>query len=94
MNRLLLSDRRRAARRLLAGALLAAGVIAGTAAPASAATTATFSNGVLTVSGDGADNTIVISRNAAGAILVNGGAVAVRRRHADGRQHDADPGLR
>ena len=44
--------------------------------PASAATTATFSNGVLTVSGDGADNSIVISRDAAGKILVNGGAVA------------------
>ena len=68
---------RHAARRLLAGALLAAGVIAGTAAPASAATTATFSNGVLTVSGDGADNSIVISRDTAGAILVNKGAVVV-----------------
>jgi len=46
------------------------------AAPASAATTATFSNGVPTVSGDSGDNSIVISRDAAGAILVNGGAVA------------------
>ena len=52
-------------------------MIAGTAAPASAATTATFSNGVLTVSGDGADNAIVISRDTAGAILVNKGAVVV-----------------
>ena len=52
------NDWRRAARRLLAGALLAAGVIAGTRRPASAATTATFSNGMLTVFGDGADNTI------------------------------------
>ena len=53
------------------------------AAPASAATTATFSNGVLTVLGDGADNSIVVSRDAAGRILVNGGAVppsAARRR--------------
>jgi Ca2+-binding RTX toxin-like protein len=32
---------------------------------------------VLTVTGDGADNSITISRDAAGRILVNGGAVAV-----------------
>jgi Ca2+-binding RTX toxin-like protein len=69
--------RRRAARRLLAANLLAAGVIACGAVPASAATTATFSSGVLTVSGDSAANSIVISRDAAGRILVNGGAVAV-----------------
>jgi Ca2+-binding RTX toxin-like protein len=69
--------RRRATRRLLAANLLAAGVIAGAAVPASAATTATFGSGVLTVSGDGAANSIVISRDAAGRILVNGGAVAV-----------------
>jgi Ca2+-binding RTX toxin-like protein len=68
---------RSAARRLLAANLLAAGVLAGAAVPASAATTATFSAGVLTVSGDSAANSIVISRDAAGRILVNGGAVAV-----------------
>jgi Ca2+-binding RTX toxin-like protein len=68
---------RRAARRLLAANLLAAGVIAGAAVPASAATTATFNAGVLTVSGDSAANSIVISRDAAGRILVNAGAVAV-----------------
>src|SRR5262249_13391243 len=34
--------------------------------------------GVLSVFGDALDNTIVISRNAAGTILVNGGAVAVQ----------------
>jgi Ca2+-binding RTX toxin-like protein len=41
---------------------------------------ATFTpgSGTLTVMGDGQDNTITISRNAAGNILVNGGAVAVR----------------
>jgi Ca2+-binding RTX toxin-like protein len=39
--------------------------------------TATLNSGVLTVNGDSADNSIAISRNAAGAILVNGGAVAV-----------------
>jgi Ca2+-binding RTX toxin-like protein len=44
---------------------------------AGAATTAAFSNGVLTVSGDAADNSIVVSRNAAGQLLVNNGAVAV-----------------
>ena len=71
------NDWRRAPRRLLAATVLAAGVIAGTAVPASAATTATFSSGVLTVSGDSANNSIVISRDAAGKILVNGGAVAV-----------------
>ena len=43
------------------------------------AVTATFTpgSGTLTVFGDAANNTIAISRNAAGAILVNGGAVAV-----------------
>jgi Ca2+-binding RTX toxin-like protein len=70
---------RRAARRLLAVAVLAVGVIAGTTVSASAATTASFSgtSGVLTVFGDSANNSIVISRDAAGKILVNGGAVAV-----------------
>jgi Ca2+-binding RTX toxin-like protein len=43
------------------------------------AVTATFSpaSGVLSVRGDSLDNTIEFSRNAAGAILVNGGAVAI-----------------
>ena len=43
------------------------------------AVTASFSptTGVLTVSGDGLPNTITVSRNAAGTILVNGGAVAI-----------------
>ena len=67
----------RGTRRLLAGTVLAAGVLAATAASASAATTATFSNGVLSVTGDALNNNIQISRNAAGQILVNGGAVAV-----------------
>ena len=46
------------------------------------ATTATFSPGagVLSVSDDNLDNTIVASRDAAGNILINGGAVPVRRR--------------
>ena len=43
------------------------------------AVTATFmpGAGVLTVFGDNLDNTITVSRNAAGNILVNGGAVAI-----------------
>src|SRR5688572_14616312 len=44
------------------------------------AVTASFlaQSGVLTVFGDNLDNTITLSRNAAGQILVNGGAVAVQ----------------
>jgi Ca2+-binding RTX toxin-like protein len=42
------------------------------------AVTASFSNGVLSVFGDALDNTIAVSRNAAGTILVNGGAVQVK----------------
>jgi Ca2+-binding RTX toxin-like protein len=68
---------RRPARRLLVANLLAAGVIAAAAVPASAATTATFSSGVLTVTGDSTANSITITRDAAGRILVNGGAIAV-----------------
>jgi Ca2+-binding RTX toxin-like protein len=41
------------------------------------AVVATFSAGVLSVVGDALDNTIMVSRNAAGSLLVNGGAVAV-----------------
>src|SRR6185295_3171118 len=43
------------------------------------AVTATFTpgSGVLTIFGDAADNTITISRNAAGSLLVNGGAVLI-----------------
>ena len=67
---------RRGARRLLAGSVLAAGVLAASSVPAHAAVNSTFSAGVLTVSGDLLNNSIAISRNAAGAILVNGGAVA------------------
>ena len=69
--------RLRAVRRLLVGGAIGAGVVMAASQSASAATTATFSNGTLTVFGDNAANSIEISRNAAGAILVNGGAVAV-----------------
>ena len=41
------------------------------------AVTGTFSQGTLTVFGDNLNNSISLSRNAAGAILVNGGAVPV-----------------
>ena len=71
------SDRFRATRRLLGGVVLGAAAIVAASPPASAATTATFSAGVLSVSGDAADNSTVISRDAAGGILVNDGAVAV-----------------
>ena len=69
--------RRRAARRLLTIATLSTGAIAVSSVPASAATTATFSSGVLSVIGDSTDNTITTSRDTAGKILVNGGAIAV-----------------
>ena len=70
---------RRPARRLFASAVLAVGVLAATSVPASAATTATFNPGagVLTVYGDNNDNNITISRDVAGNLLVNGGAVAI-----------------
>ena len=71
------SEWRRATRRLLAGVVLGTAAMLVASSPASAATTATFNNGVLSVFGDGAANSIEISRNAAGMILVNGGAVAV-----------------
>jgi hypothetical protein len=67
----------RGARGLLASAVLAAGFLAATSVPASAAVNSTFSAGVLTVNGDSLNNTITISRDAAGTILVNGGAVPV-----------------
>jgi len=42
------------------------------------AVTANFSAGILSVLGTGLNNTIVLGRNAAGTIVVNGGAVAVK----------------
>jgi Ca2+-binding RTX toxin-like protein len=71
--------RRRKRGRLLIGAVAGAGVVGAVAVAdvAEAATTATFANGVLTVVGDAQPNNVVISRNAAGVILVNGGAVPV-----------------
>src|SRR5829696_494101 len=69
--------RGQAARRVFAGGVLAAGILAATTSPASAATTSSFSAGTLSVFGDSLDNNIAVSRDAAGKILVNGGAVAV-----------------
>ncbi len=63
---------------VLATAAIAGGTMLTTAGAASAATVATFSGGALSVSGDSLNNTIAISRNAAGTILVNGGAVQVK----------------
>src|SRR4051812_13352913 len=68
---------RRVARRLMTSAVLAVAALAGTAMSASAATTATFSAGTLSVFGDSLNNNVTVSRDAAGRILVNGGAIAV-----------------
>ena len=46
-------------------------------ATASAATTATFSSGTLSVIGDNQPNSVLVSRNSAGQLFVNGGAVGV-----------------
>ncbi len=63
---------------LLATAAITGGTMLATAGAASAATVATFSNGILTVIGDNLANSITVSRDAAGTILVNGGAIAVK----------------
>jgi Ca2+-binding RTX toxin-like protein len=69
--------RRRAVRRLLTGTAVAGGALLAANFHADAATTATFSNGVLSVFGDGAANNLAVSRDAAGRLLVNGGAIPV-----------------
>ena len=60
------------------------------------AVTSTFDpgTGILATTGDGLDNAITTSRNAAGNILVNGGAVPILGGAAHGRQHQPDPGVR
>ena len=68
---------KRTLRKLLAGSVLAVATALAAGPAANAATTASFNAGVLSVFGDSANNSIVISRDAAGKILVNGGAVAV-----------------
>ena len=77
------NQRRRRARSLLVGAVVGAGAMSVTTLAAGATVGATggpsafFALGVLTVVGDAQNNTIVISRDAAGKILVNNGAVQV-----------------
>src|SRR5215203_1677643 len=73
----ILRSGRRAALRLLVGTVLAAAVAGATSRPADAAVTASFGSATVTVFGDSLNNTITISRDAAGKILVNGGAVVV-----------------
>lgn len=65
------------ARHVLTATALAAGMFAASTGTANAAVTSSFSNGTLSINGDALDNTITVSRNAAGQILVNGGAVSV-----------------
>ncbi|UUY03751.1 hypothetical protein LRS13_24335 [Svornostia abyssi] len=67
------------ARHALTAAALTAGLFAATAGTANAAVVSTFTptTGQLTVFGDNLDNNVTISRDAAGKILVNGGAVAI-----------------
>src|SRR5262245_56871951 len=71
------SKEQRMKHRPLTGGVLAAGLIAASAAPAHAAVTASFTAGTLSVTADSLDNNVTVSRNAAGQILVNGGAVSV-----------------
>ena len=59
-----------------------------------AITSSFSSNGILSEFGDAADNTITISRNAAGNILVNGGAVPILGGTPTVANTDPDPGLR
>ena len=77
--------RGRVAARLLLGALAGttavSGAVLSTATAASAqagGVSASFTLGILTVTGDGQDNNIAVSRDAAGLVLVNGGAVPVK----------------
>jgi Ca2+-binding RTX toxin-like protein len=64
---------------LAAGTLVTTGGLFLGATPAHAATTAVFiaSSGTLSVSGDNLANSVTVSRNAAGTLLVNGGAIPV-----------------
>jgi Ca2+-binding RTX toxin-like protein len=62
----------------LASAALLAGISHVSAEKPHDGVTATFGGGRLMVNGDNRDNAIVISRDAAGTILVNGGAVQIK----------------
>ena len=82
-----MATRRNGGRRRKAGSLIIGGLASASAmslamgsvgqAHAANGPTAIFALGVLTVVGTAQDDTIVISRDAAGTILVNGGAVPV-----------------
>jgi Ca2+-binding RTX toxin-like protein len=81
------NERGRKSGRVFMGALMSAGTVGAVALPTATATaagatpsgpSALFALGVLTVVGDAQANTIAISRNAAGRILVNGGAIAIK----------------
>ena len=78
---------RRVGRRLLVAVALGAAVFLGTAASASAATTATFSSGVLTVFGDSADNSIVDQPRRGRQDPRERRRDRRHRRHADRGQH-------
>jgi len=67
-------SRRRSA---LAAVLVTAATMTVTTAPAGAAATATFASGQVIVTGDGANNNLVVSRSVAGAIRLNGGALPI-----------------
>jgi Ca2+-binding RTX toxin-like protein len=79
MNATAIKTWRGAARRLAAGVVLGTAAFLAASPSANAAVTASFlpNAATLTVFGDALNNSIVVSRNAAGQILVNGGAVAV-----------------
>jgi len=72
--------RRRSRLRLLLVAAAAVAVFGAASRAANAAVTASFSpgSGTLTVFGDSLNNTITISRDPAGKLLVNNGATAVK----------------
>ena len=63
---------------LAVATVAATGASLAMATPAEAATNATWSKGILTISGDSAANTIVVGRDAGGHIKVNGGSVKIR----------------
>lgn len=63
---------------LAAATVAATGASLAMATPAEAATNATWSKGILAISGDSAANIIVVGRNAGGHIKVNGGSVKIR----------------
>ena len=65
--------------RLLVGLVVAAAALGFAAPRADAATTASFGNGVLSVFGDAQSNSIAVSRNAAGQLLVNGASRPARK---------------